>query len=161
VIDFPVKIKLLSTFHNYACVKTLVVIVVLADPFRGMKGWKNSTETQQSCHSPRSGSKVKNGRSGAIWRAERFGCGTIKREVSYILQIKKKSPFVLFCISMGDKRRLWPWQQRRDSSQWARRERGSCPSPRTIFAPLALWYNYYLNKIIAKMLHLSTETYNI
>jgi len=34
---------------------TLVVVVVLSDPFRGMGAWSNSTETQQSGHTPRSG----------------------------------------------------------------------------------------------------------
>jgi len=34
-------------------------------PFRGMGAWKNSTETQQSGHVPRSGPEVKNGRNGA------------------------------------------------------------------------------------------------
>ena len=33
----------------------LVVVVVLSDPFRGMGAWRNSAETQQSCHTPRSG----------------------------------------------------------------------------------------------------------
>jgi len=47
------------------------VVVVLPDLFRGMGAWKNSTETQQSGHAPRSGPEeeeevwTKNGRSGA------------------------------------------------------------------------------------------------
>jgi len=40
-------------------------VVVLPDPFRGMGAWRNSTETQQSGHAPRSGPEVKSGRSGA------------------------------------------------------------------------------------------------
>jgi len=40
------------------------VVVVLPDPFQGMGAWRNSTETQQSVHAPRSGPEVKNG-SGA------------------------------------------------------------------------------------------------
>jgi len=43
----------------------LVVMMVLPDPFRGMGAWRNSTETQQSGHAPRSGPEVKNGRSSA------------------------------------------------------------------------------------------------
>jgi len=42
----------------------LLVVVVLPDPFRRMGAWRNSTETQQSSHAPRSGPEVKNG-SGA------------------------------------------------------------------------------------------------
>jgi len=41
------------------------VVVVLPDPFRGVGEWRNSTETQQSGHAPRSEPEVKNGRSGA------------------------------------------------------------------------------------------------
>jgi len=52
-----------------------------------MGAWRNSTETQQLGHSPRSRPEVKNGRSGAeVGAPERFGCGTIKEEVSQILQ---------------------------------------------------------------------------
>jgi len=40
-----------------------VVVVVLPNPFREMGTWRNSTETQQSGHAPRSGPEVKNGRS--------------------------------------------------------------------------------------------------
>jgi len=46
-----------------------------------MGAWRNSMETQQSGHAPRSGPEVKNG-SGA---PERLGCGTVKK-VSQILQ---------------------------------------------------------------------------
>jgi len=60
---------------------------MLPDPFRGMGAWRNSTETQQLGHAPRCGSEVKNGRSGAEDGApERFGCGTVKEEVSQLLQ---------------------------------------------------------------------------
>jgi len=38
---------------------------VLPDPFREKGAWKNSTETQQFGHAPRSGLEVKNGRSTA------------------------------------------------------------------------------------------------
>jgi len=64
-----------------------VVVVVLPDPFRGMGVQRNSTETQQSGHAPRSGSEVKNGKSGAEDGApERTGWETVKEEVSQILQ---------------------------------------------------------------------------
>jgi len=36
----------------------LIVVVVLPDPFREMGAWKNSTDTQQSGHVPRSGPGV-------------------------------------------------------------------------------------------------------
>jgi len=63
------------------------VVVVLPDPFREMRAWRNSTETQQSGHGPRSGPKVKNGRSSAKDGApERLRCGTVKEEASHILQ---------------------------------------------------------------------------
>jgi len=52
-------------------IKILVVIVVLADSFQGMRGWKNSTENQQLGHTPRSGPKVKNGRRGVKYGALR------------------------------------------------------------------------------------------
>jgi len=52
-----------------------------------MEAWRNSTETQQLSHAPRSGREVKNGRSSAKDGAlERLGCGTVKEEVRYILQ---------------------------------------------------------------------------
>jgi len=64
-----------------------LVLVVLSDPFQGMGAWRNSTETQQSGHAPRTGPEVKNGRSGAEDGAsERLGCGTVMKEVSQILQ---------------------------------------------------------------------------
>jgi len=65
---------------------TVVVVVVLPNPFREMGAWRNSTETQQSVHAPRSGPEVKNGRSSAEDGAlERIGCGTVKEEVRQIL----------------------------------------------------------------------------
>jgi len=52
-----------------------------------MEAWKNSTETQQSGSPPRSGPEVKSGRSSAKDGApERLRYGTVKEEVSYILQ---------------------------------------------------------------------------
>jgi len=63
-----------------------MVVVVLIDPFRGMGGWRNSTETQQSAHSLRSGQEVKNGRSAKDGAPERLGCGKVQEEVSQILQ---------------------------------------------------------------------------
>jgi len=55
-----------------------LVVVVLPDPFRGTGAWRNSTETRP---------EIKNGRSGAKDGApERLGCGTVKEEVSRILQ---------------------------------------------------------------------------
>jgi len=60
--------------------------VVLPDPFRGMGAWRNSTETQQSGHAPKSGPEVKNGESAKDSAPERFRCGTVKEEVSHILQ---------------------------------------------------------------------------
>jgi len=57
-------------------------VVVLSDPFQGMGAWKNSTETQQSGHVPRSGPEVKNGRSNAKDGAsERLRCGTIQENL--------------------------------------------------------------------------------
>jgi len=38
---------------------------MLADPFRGIWAWRNTTETQWSSHAPRSEPKVKNGRVSA------------------------------------------------------------------------------------------------
>jgi len=44
-------------------------------------------QTQQSDHAPRTGPEVNNGRSSAKDGApERLGCGTVKEEVSQILQ---------------------------------------------------------------------------
>jgi len=48
-----------------------------------MGAWRNSTETQQLGHAPRSGPEIINGRSSAEDGAlERLGCGTVKEEVS-------------------------------------------------------------------------------
>jgi len=63
------------------------VVVVLPVPFRGMGAWRNSTETQQSGHTPRSGPEIKNRRSSAEDGApERLGYKTVKEDVSQILQ---------------------------------------------------------------------------
>jgi len=63
------------------------MVVVLPDSFQEMEAWRSSTETQQSGHISRSGPEVKNGRSGAEDGApERLRCGTVKEEVSQILQ---------------------------------------------------------------------------
>jgi len=57
----------------------LPVVVVLSDIFGRMRAWRNSTETQQSGHTPRSEPEVKNGRSGAKDGApESLRCGTIQ-----------------------------------------------------------------------------------
>jgi len=64
-----------------------MVVMVLLDLFREMGAWRNSTETQQSGHAPRSGLEVKNGRSSAKDSVpERLRCGTVQEEVSQILQ---------------------------------------------------------------------------
>jgi len=61
----------------------LVVVVELPDLFRGIGAWRNSMETQQSAHAPRSGTEVKNGRSSAKDGApERLSCETIQEEES-------------------------------------------------------------------------------
>jgi len=63
--------------------REVILVVVLPDPIRGMGSWRNSTETQQSGHAPRSGPEVENGRSSAKdGAAERLRCGTIQKEVS-------------------------------------------------------------------------------
>jgi len=47
-----------------------------------MGSWRNSMQTQQSGHAPRSGSEVKNGRNSIKDGApERLRCGTIQKEV--------------------------------------------------------------------------------
>jgi len=64
-----------------------LVVVVLPNPFRGMEASRNSMETQQSGHTPRSGPEVKNGRSCAKDGApERLRCKTILEQVSQIFQ---------------------------------------------------------------------------
>jgi len=47
-----------------------------------MEAWRNSTDTQQSGHAPRSGPEVKNGRSAKDGAPERLRCGTIQEEAS-------------------------------------------------------------------------------
>jgi len=50
-------------------------------------GVEDSTETQQSGHSLRSRPEIKNGKIGAEDGApKKLGCGTVKEEVSQILQ---------------------------------------------------------------------------
>jgi len=49
------------------------VVVVLPDLFQGMGAWRNSTETQQLGHAPRSGPEVKNGSSAKDGAPERLG----------------------------------------------------------------------------------------
>jgi len=57
--------------------------VLLSDPFRGMRGWRNSTYVQQPGHAPRSGPEVKDGRSKDKDSApKRLRYGTVRREVS-------------------------------------------------------------------------------
>jgi len=63
------------------------MVVVLSDLFRGMGAWRNSTETQQSDHAPRSGPEVKNGKSTKDGVLERLRCGTVQKEASQILQM--------------------------------------------------------------------------
>jgi len=46
-------------------IQTLVVMVVLSEPFRGLGAQKNSTETQQTSHTSTSGLEVENVRSDA------------------------------------------------------------------------------------------------
>jgi len=82
-------ITFIVTLNDNNCVTEQIinVVVVLPNPFQGMGAWRNSTETQQSGHAPRFGPEIKNGRSGAEDVApERLGCGTVKEEVSQILQ---------------------------------------------------------------------------
>jgi len=70
----------------YFDVTNKLVKVVLHDPFREMGALRNSTDTQQSGHAPRSGPQGKNGRSSAKDGAlERLRCATIQEEVSQIL----------------------------------------------------------------------------
>jgi len=52
-----------------------------------MKAWKNSAETQQSGHAPRSGTEIKDVRSSVKDGVpERLRCRAIQNEVSWILQ---------------------------------------------------------------------------
>jgi len=53
---------------------------------QGMGAWRNSKETQQSGHAPRSEPEINKGRSSAKDGVpKRIGCGTIQEEVSQIL----------------------------------------------------------------------------
>jgi len=60
----------------------LGVVVEQPDPFREMGARKNSTETQHSGHTPRSGPEVKYGSSAKDGVSERLRCGTILEKVS-------------------------------------------------------------------------------
>jgi len=66
--------------------------------------WRNSTETQKSGHAPRSGPRSKMEEVVPKMARRRLGCGTVKEEVSQILQrvswglCMKNSPSVLSCI---------------------------------------------------------------
>jgi len=80
-------IYLFFMVYNGGLIADVQNLVVLPDSFRGMGAWRNSMETQQSGHAPRSGPENKNGRSSAKDGApERLGCGTVKENVSQILQ---------------------------------------------------------------------------
>jgi len=77
-----------------------VVVVVLPNPIRGMGTWRNSTETQQSGHAPRPGPEVKNESGAEDGAPERLECGTVKEELSQVLQsvrrrCMKNSPSIL------------------------------------------------------------------
>jgi len=86
ILAIQIKIRKRIDINNFPG-KLVVVVVVLFDPFRGMGACRNSTETQRSGHFPRSEPEVKNGRSGVEDGApKRLGCGTVKEEVSQILQ---------------------------------------------------------------------------
>jgi len=78
--------RLLCTMYNVSHRNKIEVVVVLPDQFRRMRAWRNSTETQHSGHAPRFGLEVKNGSSAEDDAPERHGCGTVKEEVSQILQ---------------------------------------------------------------------------
>jgi len=77
-----------------------------------MRGWRKSTETQQSGHTPRSRPEVKNARSGAKYGAPRgsdadnLEGGDLDPADDVRRCCKKNSPSVLSCIGMRDKRRL-------------------------------------------------------
>jgi len=56
-----------------------LLLVVLPDSFRGMGARRNSTDTQQSGHAPRSGLEIKDGRSSAkAGPPDRLKCGTFQ-----------------------------------------------------------------------------------
>ena len=65
----------------------VVVVVVLPDPFRVIGARRNSAETQQSGHTPRSGPKIENRQRGA---KDRFAKGirsrTVEEEMIEVLQ---------------------------------------------------------------------------
>ena len=102
-----------------------LVVVVLPDPFRGMGARRNSVETQQSNHTQgldhrsriekeepkidlRRGSEA--GQSRRRWLRSCRGCPqALQTEFSFRLILWKYE----------DKRRLWPWQRRRESSHRA------------------------------------------
>jgi len=74
-------------FEMLCLIYIYMMVVVLPDPFRGIGAWTNSTEAPQSGHAPRFGPEVKSGRSSAKDNSpERLRCGTIKEEMSQILQ---------------------------------------------------------------------------
>jgi len=51
--------------------------------FRGMRLWRNSTETQQSSHASKSVAEIKDSRSRAKNRApKRLRCGVVEKKVS-------------------------------------------------------------------------------
>ena len=61
--------------------------MVLPDPFRGMGARRNSAETQQSGHTPRSGLKIENRERGAKDRfAKGFRSRTVEEEMIEFLQ---------------------------------------------------------------------------
>jgi len=52
------------------------MVVMLSDPFRGKRAWRNSTETQRSGHAPRSEPEAKNERSSAKVLCQRLAAST-------------------------------------------------------------------------------------
>jgi len=79
--EYRVPLCLMKThiLHNLLLVD---MVVVLPDPFRGMKTRRNFVESQQLGHAPRSGPEVKNGSSAKDGALERLRCGTIQKEVT-------------------------------------------------------------------------------
>jgi len=83
--------------------------VVQPDPFRGIGVRRNSAETQQSGHAPRSGPEVKNGRSsakdGALERHMRDNPegGELDLADDVRMHCKKNSPSVLSSIRGQEK----------------------------------------------------------
>jgi len=117
------KIKFWALFTIMrVLIQTSVVMVVLSDLFRGMGARKNTTETQQSSHTPWSGLEVKIGRSDTKYGAPRGSNAGQSRERG--LRSCRWCPQEEFfsdlsCIN----KKTGPWQRGRDSSQRARRER--------------------------------------